>query len=410
MFTREYYEAAASRLRDDGILVQWVQGYEVDGQTMRTVYATLGAVFPFVETWEAEPGDVLLVASKRALDHSAMRLRPRIAEEPFKTALAVAWRTTDLEGFLGHYVAGPAIARRVGEEEPEVNSDDLNRIEFGFARSLGSGNDGFSIFDVRAIARARNAHRPDGVGEIDWEAVDEHAMALGAADGAGVRSAASPPPARAHRMAALAAAVHGNTGGAVAEWRAQPDEPVGSIETALLGTALADLGDDAAPHYIERMRASQPVEADLALGRFLFRRGENEAAWTAFEAAYVRHRSDPWPLPLLVTDSFGVVDALIAREPRLAQRIWTTLHEPFILRLCDETRMSVAVTAANRLPAGEECASAYQAFEPNPSWTEEFLVSRARCYSAALHPWAGRAEEDVLAWRRLRPPMFSPGL
>src|SRR5207245_2933015 len=68
LFTNGYYEAVASRLDEEGIFLQWLQGYEVDGQTVRTVYATLASVFPEVETWELESPDMLLVASKKPLD------------------------------------------------------------------------------------------------------------------------------------------------------------------------------------------------------------------------------------------------------------------------------------------------------------------------------------------------------
>ena len=39
LFTQEYYRAAADRLNDDGVFVQWVQAYEIDTPTLRTIYA-----------------------------------------------------------------------------------------------------------------------------------------------------------------------------------------------------------------------------------------------------------------------------------------------------------------------------------------------------------------------------------
>ena len=407
LFTREYYEAAASRLREGGIFVQWVQGYEVDGQTMRTVYATLAGAFPFVETWEAETADVLLVASREPIDHSATRLRPRIAEEPFRTALAATWRADDLEAFLGHYVAGPAIARRVAEQETQVNTDDQNLVEFGFAQTLGNPGAGFSLLDVRRLARARGAFRPDGAGEVDWDAVDEYAMALHAGDGVPVKSLAPPSAETQHRAAAINAVLESATARAVVEWRAQPREPRGSIEVAALAMALADTGDDAARAYIDRL---EPVEAGVTLGRLLFRQGQSEEAMAAFEAAYRRYRTDPWPMPWFLLSSLAVVEELIAREPRLAGRAWNALREPFALRMSDEARMNSVVSAASRMGSGEACGPAFEAFEPNPVWQEEFLVLRAKCYAATGSPLAARAEKDVIEFRTMQPPTFLPGL
>jgi spermidine synthase len=409
LFTREYYEAAASRLRPGGIFVQWIQGYEVDGQTMRTVYATLATAFPFVETWEAETADVLLVASREPIDHRAARLRPRIAEEPFKTALALAWRVNDLEGMLGHFVAGPSIARAVAEEETEINTDDLNLVEFGFAQSLGKGGEGFNLLDVMALAREHGAFRPDGVGEVDWDAVEEAGMALGASDVGAVKNVGPPSPEMQHRENALNAALLINMRRAASEWRAQPREPRGSLETAFLGLALADSGDVAALPYIEQMRAYEPVEADVVLGRLLLRQGRTEEAWAAMERAYLRYRTDPWPLTSIMLGSLDVVEEVIVQEPKLAGRIWSTLREPFVMRLCDEARMGTVVSAASRMPPGEPCASAFEAYEPNPLWMEKALVLRAECYAATRAPLASRAEKDVLEFRLMRPSTFAPG-
>src|SRR4029077_4674468 len=79
LFTIEYYRAAANRLTDDGVFVQWVQGYEIDAPTLRTIYATLGAVFPQVDTWQTTNGDLALVATKQPGGYSAAALRARIA-------------------------------------------------------------------------------------------------------------------------------------------------------------------------------------------------------------------------------------------------------------------------------------------------------------------------------------------
>ena len=37
LFTVEYYRAAARRLTADGVFAQWVQGYEIDASTLRTI-------------------------------------------------------------------------------------------------------------------------------------------------------------------------------------------------------------------------------------------------------------------------------------------------------------------------------------------------------------------------------------
>ena len=71
LFTREFYRAGCDRLNERGMFVQWVQAYEIDQQTMRTVLATFKSVFPQVEVWQTKLGDLLLVGSEQRPAYSA---------------------------------------------------------------------------------------------------------------------------------------------------------------------------------------------------------------------------------------------------------------------------------------------------------------------------------------------------
>src|SRR4029079_6848460 len=92
LVTIEYSRAANARLTDDGVLAQWVQGYEIDAPTLRTIYATMASVFPQVEAWQTQRGDLVLLGAQRPARRSARELAARIAEEPYRSALAHVWR------------------------------------------------------------------------------------------------------------------------------------------------------------------------------------------------------------------------------------------------------------------------------------------------------------------------------
>src|SRR5262249_40175856 len=87
LFTEEFYRAAGAKLTRDGIFLQWLQSYDVDSRTIRTIYATISAVFPYVETWQTDVGDLLLVGTRRPIIYDFDVLRPRVAQEPFRSAL-----------------------------------------------------------------------------------------------------------------------------------------------------------------------------------------------------------------------------------------------------------------------------------------------------------------------------------
>ena len=60
LYTTEFYRAVFARLRPGGFFTQWVQAYEIDTQTVRTIVATLGTVFPFVQVWQTNGVDIML--------------------------------------------------------------------------------------------------------------------------------------------------------------------------------------------------------------------------------------------------------------------------------------------------------------------------------------------------------------
>ena len=113
LFSRDFYRAAAARLEEGGLFLQWIQSYEVHPLSLRSVYATLAAELPVVETWQTLPGDLMLVASRAPRRHDLARLASRIREEPFRSALRNAWRTDSLEGLFARFVAAPAFAERM---------------------------------------------------------------------------------------------------------------------------------------------------------------------------------------------------------------------------------------------------------------------------------------------------------
>ena len=87
----------SERLTDGGLFLQWVQLYEIDARTLRTVYATIASVFPHVEAWEAGGSDLVLVGAKQPLIAPRRCCSPRASRRNrSRRALNVAWRAVDL--------------------------------------------------------------------------------------------------------------------------------------------------------------------------------------------------------------------------------------------------------------------------------------------------------------------------
>src|SRR5436305_11143653 len=182
LFSQDFYKAVIQRLRPGGIFLQWLQGYELDSQVVRTAYATLGSVFPAVESWQVHRADLLLMASREPVVHDLDRVRARVAQEPYRTALTRIWGVEGAEGFYTGFLATPSFAQAVRKAEGDaLNTDDRPILEFGFARNLGR----FGLFrlgDLYNLVKARHEDRPANMrgAPLDWSRVGELRVARAA--------------------------------------------------------------------------------------------------------------------------------------------------------------------------------------------------------------------------------------
>ena len=397
LFTIEYYRAASGRLTDDGVFAQWVQGYEIDARTLRTIYATMAAVFPQVETWQTSEGDLLLIASARSRRYSTAALRARIAEEPFKTALADVWRAVDIHGVLAHYLATDAMARVfAGMPRVEINTDDRNIVEFGMARSLGRSGSSLPA-EIRELAHAMGASHPplDGDTEIKWPVVETAATTF-------VRASVSPalmhgvPPAEQQRQAALRRYYQDNDSpGAREIWRQQTEPARDPLELAMAADLEAETGSDTALPLIDQLRGYQPAEADTVLATLRLRQARLNEAASALESAFARYRVDPWPLLRFKQKAFTLVDALITRDPKPAHRLFEVLQQPFSVRAIDNMRLLMRADLAARFDFKGACREPISALEPHVPWTVVFLTMRRDCYQVNDDPRLAAAARDL---------------
>lgn len=408
LFTREFYEAVRSRLAPGGIFVQWLQAYEVDAQTVRTIYATLGSVFSSVETYSGKRDDLLLVASTRPVRYATDALRKRLSEEPFASAMIDAWRATGLEGFLSHYVARDSLARAIVRGEAgRVNSDDRNLVEFAFARSLGATL--FQSDELRRLALLRRENRPSLEGsEPDWDNVrwqnvsglTEEGLPAPAIDGS---------PEETRRLSAHASFLSGSLGPLRGTFLAGPWDPAGPLELTMLGEALADGGNAVTPPLVEAVRPAQPAEADAILARFYWSQGKYTECFEATAAAIKRYREDPWPLTNVMQRLLAIAAALPTKNAELAAPLFELLSPPFTLSLLDEERLLTRLLVARFLGTAR-VAEALQALEPDFPWRGDLLEERARVYAQVGDPRAALAARDLRAFREHEAPVFSKGL
>ena len=153
LYTREFYRNASQRLNKSGIFCQWLQGYEVEPETITTVISTLRQIFPKVEVWGTQNVDMLLVCSNDEAPWQLESLRQRVKLEPMAEALRRFWQTDSAEGFLAGCLANSDYCTALAASCKAVNTDNMNHLEFSFASSVAkNANCSFDL--ARAATRA----------------------------------------------------------------------------------------------------------------------------------------------------------------------------------------------------------------------------------------------------------------
>ncbi len=409
LFTDDFYRAANERLAPGGVFLQWLQGYEVDAQVVRTVYATLSAAFPVVESWQVSEADLMLVASRQPIVHDVARVRARAAQEPFASALDLTWGVSGAEGFYSGFLATPELARALAAQERQwLNTDDRSILEFGFARNLGRLGL-FKIAQLQDLARSLEATQPPTTGgSLDWARIEELRSArMGFFGTILPRPEGGTPPAAAARQLARRAYSVGDLARACSSWLEQTEPPASHFDRLLLAECLATTGDPRAPAAAAALRADQPLEADFALAAWHQTAGRPRQAGRHLLRALRRLQRDPWIYQPLGQRALQLAIPVAQVEPAVGLRLYAELARPLAVGLYGFPRLQMRMEVARAIRRPDLCIETLAAFEPHVPWDQGFLAHRAECYRRRDHPLAPRAERDLQDYLDDAPPQLA---
>lgn len=410
LFTREFYQAVRGRLKPGGVLVQWLQGYEVDAQVVRTAFATLASTFPSVETWQTGRLDLALVASETPLRPDPAVLGQRLAGEPYRSAMSHVWGVHGVPGFYSAYVGSPGLAQALAAQAGDaLNTDDHPLIEFGFIRNLGH-HGLFSIQNLHELSLRLDTATPPV--EIDPALLSELRNARYAAFDTPIPPPLLPPhdPAQAHRFNARMAWSRGDLSAAGEAWLAQSIDPGLRIDLTLTAESLAELGHERTLEVAEHLRLLQPIEADAALARWHLRQGRSGESTRYLIRAFEAYRSNPWPSYRLMARALELATEIARLAPDEGRKLYDVLAEPFTIQMLDDPRLSTRLEVAFAVDFEGLCLDAFLAAEPYPSWGERYLTLRHRCYALNDHPLTEQAAIDLVSFYEDAPPrLWIPG-
>jgi spermidine synthase len=396
LYSQDFYRAVADRLSEGGVFGQWMQGYEVEPATIQLVVGTLKSVFPHLSAWQLGPGDMFFLATREPQQWDMTRLRALVEVEPYKTIFPRLFGVVGAEGVIALHLASDELLDPLSKlDVHDPNTDDQPRLEYMFARSVGTAASDVRL-DLHAMAAARGASRPEVKGEIDWQAVEAQRARPYVWRNElveGPISAALPDPFRLWLRGRPREAI---------EAFSRLDRPLDPFEHIVKAAAHADAADE--EDGAAALEASL-VEAEKA--GFLA-----DAAWLRVKAALVDRRAeelprlteaagaasrlDPWPAQRIVDPVISMLaNAPVSSETSAA--LVGSLKDPFVAYNFHIPRLEALLTIERRLSTPEarpECVEVVAAFEPYPRWRADFLDLRRRCYERHLPERAAAAAAD----------------
>jgi spermidine synthase len=135
LFSLEFYGIVAGRLAPNGIICQWVQGYNLFPQDLQMVVKTLRSVFPHTTIWNTSTGDYLLIGSRVPLSLDYARLEHRYQTLPTLREDMARLALSSPLSLLADFVLSEEDTARYANRA-WLNTDDLPLLEFSAPNSL----------------------------------------------------------------------------------------------------------------------------------------------------------------------------------------------------------------------------------------------------------------------------------
>ena len=150
VFSREYYELGASRLKEGGVMAQWFHLYDMHDGIVSMVLRTFHRVFPYVEVWDCGAGDLVLLGSKRPWDASLEHYAKIFDRERPRTDLGRIGIHT-VNALLARQFASQRTGFAITDEDGPIQSDLFPVLEYEAPKAfyLGISASSLNQFDER---------------------------------------------------------------------------------------------------------------------------------------------------------------------------------------------------------------------------------------------------------------------
>ncbi len=154
VFSSEFYQLAANRLKPGGVMAQWFHVYEMHDGILDLVLNTFTRVFPFVEIWDPGSGDLIILGSQQPWPSSPEIYGQVFAREhPRRDLAAIGLKTP--EALWARQLASQRTAFAI-PDNGALQSDAFPALEYEAPKAFYLGVDSRLLqrFDERTVQTA----------------------------------------------------------------------------------------------------------------------------------------------------------------------------------------------------------------------------------------------------------------
>ncbi|MBF8294053.1 MAG: spermine/spermidine synthase family protein [Bacteroidetes bacterium] len=151
LFTTEFFQLCKERLKADGLMVQWLQLYEIDDESFRLVVRTIRTVFPHIMVWQSLAKDVIFVGSTEPIRIDEEKLVQKLTGAAVKADLARI-QILDAATLLSLQMISEKPLREYASDGP-LNTEDKPLLEHWAPRAFfaNRGAGGLDRLDERTV-------------------------------------------------------------------------------------------------------------------------------------------------------------------------------------------------------------------------------------------------------------------
>ncbi len=142
VFTREFFQLVKSRLNDGGIFGQWVNLFNMDATTLRSIFKAFYEVYPYgVSFADLDSGDFLLFGANHKLTFDNERIAARMSEPKVKPLLDYRklLQPSDLLWYFS--LSREEILQSVGDIKPNTDTNIFTEVRLSLLDDTGEGDE-----------------------------------------------------------------------------------------------------------------------------------------------------------------------------------------------------------------------------------------------------------------------------